>query len=155
MVLSSLGAIVTVVNRVVDEQGQKVPYEAYVDGTVMKIVDSAPVPAGVARIIVHNSMYAIDPVTYSGQYKLGVKEWGLPVEDLPLPTVQRLELVERAHLGPHRQFGATDPKTGKKYTPYRLRNDIRRHDPITQTMPGPRQDGAFPGGFGDAFANTK
>lgn len=150
--LSSLGKMVVVVNRVVDEHGNRVPYEAYIDGTVLKIMDEEHVPSGIARIIVHNSMYALDPDTYIGQYKLGVAAWGLPVDDLPLSEVQRLELINREQLPVHRQFGAVDNKTGKKYQAVRRHNPVRRHDPIAQNLAGSRQDGATAIGFGEAFA---
>lgn len=150
--LSALGKSVRIVNRVVDENGKKVPYEAYVDGDSFKIEDEIMLPSGVARIIVHNSMYAIDPETCYGQYKLGVAEWGMDVSDLPTSQVQRLELIEREQLPPHRQFGAPDHKTGlRKYTPYRKSNPVRRHDPVAQTLVHGRKDGATAVGFGEAF----
>jgi len=151
--LSSLGKIVTIINRVIDADGKRVPYEAYIDGTVIKIEDSYPIQEGLARIIVHNSMYCIDPDTYTGQYKLAVKEWGMPSEDLPLAEIKdRVELINREQLPPNRQFGAVDQKTGRKYQTFYKKQAIRRHDPIKVVGPGANEDGAHPGGFGEAFA---
>ena len=143
--------IVTVVNRVVDADGKRVPYQAYFDGTVITIQDSEPVTAGAARVIVHNSMYRIDPDTNYGLYRLGVKEWGMPVEDVSDAEVHsRNELIDREQLPPHRQFGAIDSKTGKRYQQFVKKQPIRRHDPIAISSPGARDDGVFPGGFGDS-----
>jgi hypothetical protein len=150
--LTALGPTVKVVNRQVDEHGQPVPYEAHVGGDVIRILDEAHVPAGVARIIVHHSMYRLDPVTNTGQYKLGVPEWGMPVDPLPPSEWQRVELIEREYLPPLRQIGAVDPRTGRRYQPTRIHNPIRRHDPLAVSAPKPNEPGAHPGGFGEAFA---
>jgi hypothetical protein len=152
MLVTSLGPTVTVVNRAVDEDGQPVPYEAHIDGQVIRIDRAVDLPVGIARIIVHHSMYRLDPVTQQAQYRLGVAEWGLPTDPLPPEEWQREELVDRANLGPARQHGAKDPRTGRRLALMRIVNPIRRHDPLVVSAPKPNQDGVHPGGFGEAFA---
>lgn len=149
MNISSLGKMVVIVNRMRDASGSVVPYDAFIDGTCMIIRETAHLPEGLARIIVHNSMYSIDPHNFGGQYKLGVEEWGMPITPLTPKDVNRIELIERESLTPDRQFGAT-AKDGKKLMPVKINNPIRRHDPISMNIPGPRQDGAHPAGFGDS-----
>jgi hypothetical protein len=151
MHISALGKQVQVVNRVKDEQGNPVPYDAWIDGTVLVIQESAMVPEGVARIIVHSSMYKIDPISYTGQYKLGVKDWGMDVTPISKSEASPLELVTRENLTPDRQFGFKR-EDGKQLKPVRINNPIRRHDPIAANTPGPRQDGAYPAGFGEGYS---
>jgi hypothetical protein len=143
-----LGTLVTVYNRVRDAEGKVVPYDAHFDGDVIRIMESERVPEGIARIIVHGSMYAMDPHGFDGKYKLGVQEWGLPIDPLTPADLDRVELIERERLTPDRQFGFKD-KDGKRYMPVKFSNVIRRHDPISMNIPGPRQDGALPAGFGE------
>jgi hypothetical protein len=147
-----LGPIVTVYNRQVDENGHRVPYDAFIDGQCITIKDSHPFPEGLARIIVHHSMYKMDPDTSNGEYRLGVKEWDLPVDDLKLAEIQRVELIERELLPPNRQFGAKDPKTGRRYQAVTRKQSIRRHLPMQQVSPRANEDGAHAGGFGEAYS---
>lgn len=157
MVLSQYGESVTVVNRVVDSAGKPVPYDAHVDGDVITIVDSVSLPSGIARIIVQGSMYCLDPETRQGQYKLGIKEWGVtaPIDPVSQEEIRdRLELIERTKLPPDRQYGWTTTD-GKKFAAVRTKIALSpRSDPIAMNVPGPRQDGAHPGGFGDAFTKA-
>jgi hypothetical protein len=139
---------VKIINRVRDEKGKHVPYDAHIAGECVTIEKEIWLPVGYARVVVHGSMYSMDPVTNQGQYRLGVEEWGMDVSPIPVSEVQRLELIEREQLTPDRQIGSKN-KDGKTLKPVRLNNPIRRHDPIGQNMPGPRQDGAHPGGYGD------
>src|SRR6266480_5053777 len=141
MSISALGKQVTVVNRVRDDKGEVVPYDAFIDGTVLVIRESERVHEGVARIIVHNSMYKIDPISYNGLYKLGVADWGMDVSPINESEAKPLELVDRESLTPDRQFGYKR-QDGKSYQPKRINNTIRRHDPVGMNIPGPRQDGA-------------
>jgi hypothetical protein len=143
-----IGKQVTVVNRVRDDKGQPVPYDAFIGGTVVVIRESERLPEGIARIIVHNSMYKIDPISFEGHYKIGVPEWGLPIDPITEAEAHPLELVERENLTPDRQFGYKR-QDGKSYRPKRFGNTIRRHDPLALNIPGPRQDGAMPAGFGE------
>ena len=144
----NLDTIVKVINRVVDEDGKPVPYDAHVAGECITIVDSVSLPEGMARIIVHNSMYEMDPFGFQGKYKLGVKEWGIPVDPIKKSELDaRVELIEREALTPDRQFGFKN-KDGKQYQPKRISNPIRRQEPLAVNMPG-RQDGAFPGTYGE------
>ena len=143
MFLNALGPVVTVVNRVVDDEGKPVPYQAYIDGTVLVIHDQVGIPAGVARIIVHNSMYAIDPETYTGQFRLGVAEWDMPVGPLLFSTIsKREELIDRESL----------PGSRQKVERVRLHNPIRRHDSTSSPFVGSREDGTVSAGYGEAFA---
>jgi hypothetical protein len=147
MSLSS-GKVVKVINRVRDARGAPVPYDAHVDGDCITIQDDVWLPEGLARIAVQGSMYSIDPISSAAQYRLGVAEWGIPINPLSLQEVERPELIEREALTPDRQLGYKN-SAGKTLKPVRINNPIRRHDPISQNMPGPRQDGALPGGYGE------
>lgn len=155
MVLSQYGESVTVINRVVDAEGKHVPYDAHVDGDVVTITDQVTLPSGIARIIVQGSMYCLDPETRQAQYKLGIKEWETPISPVTVQEIRdRIELIERGKLPPDRQYGwvSSDGKTFKA-----VRTAITqspRSDPIVQHTPGPRQDGALPGGYGDAFTKA-
>jgi len=151
MSVGTLGPSVYVVNRLTNDRGHSIPYEAYVDGTAFKIAEGIHLPTGIARILVHNSMYAIDPISNAGQYKLGVEAWGMPIDALPITVWKRPELVERPYLGPERQHGRVNARTGKKLQLVSIHNPVRRHDPVAMNIPGPAQDGAHPGSFGDAF----
>jgi hypothetical protein len=148
MNIATLGKQVQVVNRVRDENGKPVQYDAWIDGTVLVIQESVSLPEGVARIIVHGSMYKIDPLSQAGHYKLGVADWGMPVDPISVAESKPLELIERESLGPNRQFGAKD-EFGRTLKAHRINNPIRRHDPISANIPGPNQDGVRPAGFGD------
>ena len=139
---------VVVVNRVKDEQGNTVPYDAWIGGQVLVIKESVSLPPGIARIIVHNSMYKMDGVSYMGKYKLGVAEWGMEIGPITVAEAHPLELIERESLTPDRQFGFVN-KDGKQLQPVRINNPIRRHDPMVANIPSPNKDGAFPAGFGE------
>src|SRR5438552_17924478 len=89
---------VVVVNRVRDEQGNPVPYDAWIGGQVLVIKESVSLPPGIARIIVHNSMYKMDGVSYIGKYKLGVADWGMEMSPITVADAHPVELTERASL---------------------------------------------------------
>ena len=149
MSLSALGEPVTIVNRVRTATGEPVPYDAHVDGDCITIRDQITVPAGIARIIVQGSVYALDPRVdlAERQFRLGVAEWGLPVDTLVEADVKAAEAVledEKLH-----QYDRTT-KGGHKYIGTRRPVHLARRDPLELSMPGPRQDGAFPGGYGEA-----
>lgn len=134
---------VTLVNRLVDDDGQPVPQEFMYDGESVVIVDRTTVPVGAARIIVHHSMFKMDPVTSVPQYKLGVPEWDLPCEPICLSEIGD-ELLDRDAVGWPRQT-IKGTKLGKGPP---LRNVGARHDPIAVNDPR-GGDGAFPGHYGD------
>lgn len=134
-----LGPVVRVVNRVVDEQGQRVPMKCMVGGEAIKIVDTIDLPMGLARIAIQQSMYRIDPVTHAADYKLGCEKLGTPVSDLPVSETQRTELIDRELLPPNRQNVKT----------VRIHNPIRRMDSMMVRVPKPNADGAYPAGFGE------
>lgn len=133
---------VTLVNRLVDEDGRPIPYTFVFDAQPYELIDKMVVPVGVARIVVHNSMYRT-----SGQgmeYKLGVPEWDLPCEPLP-PSTFTDELVDRAEIGwPRQTIKGRELKKGPP-----LRNVIKRQDPVNQANPR-GSDGAFPGYYGES-----
>lgn len=143
-----LGAVVRLVNRVVDEDGARVPQEYMVGGEAFWIRDTLDVPAGVARIVIHQSMYKLDPVSHGAVYKVGCEELGVPTEPIPVAETKRLELLEREYLPPDRQFGAKD-RYGRTLKPVRMHNPIRRMDPIAINAPRPSENGALPGEYGD------
>lgn len=136
---------VTVVNRVVDTEGKPVPYTAYYGGDTFEIIDEMALPVGVARTVVHHSMYNLDPDTFAADYKLGCKAFNLPCDPLRQDEVTRLELLDRTLLGPDRQLGSLD-RFGRKYQPVQRAYRPRRTDPIAVPNPG-SSDGAFAGSF--------
>lgn len=139
-----LDPTVTLVNRLVDASGNRIPYTAMFDGESVVILDELPVPVGIARIIVHNSMFRVDPYGGEPQYKLGVKEWGLDVSPLA-PTDISDELIDRSDpaIGPRMTIKGTKLGKGRPLPP------PRRHDPMNIREPGGREDGAFPGVYGN------
>lgn len=138
MGLSRLEPTVTLVNRLVDDDGNKIPQDFMYDGDCLTITDQVTVPWSVGRIIFHHSMRRLDPVTMRGTvYSLGCAEYGFPSDPLPLSTLeQHNELVDRDLLGHN-----------KRVQPTHVHNPIMRVDPINMRDPG-REDGAFAGGFG-------
>lgn len=141
------GNMVRLVNRVIDKDGNRVPWEVRIGGEVVKMTDTLDLPIGMARIAVHQSMYRVDPVTGAADYRLGVLDvasgnplWGLPVDDIGLDQVTRTELYGRE----------LDPASRKVET-RRMHNPIRRHDPLAQDTPRPEEDGAHPGHFGGSL----
>lgn len=90
-----MGPVVRLVNRVVDEKGERVPQEVMLGGEALWIRDFTDMPLGAARIVIHQSMYKIDPVTGAPSYKLGCQALGVPVDDLPVSETRRTELIER------------------------------------------------------------
>lgn len=132
---------VTLVNRQVDEAGQRIPYTFVYDSQPVTFVDTITIPIGPARIIVHNSMYRTGP--NGNDYRLGVAEWNLPCDPLP-PTEFRDELIDREALGYPRQT-VKGTKLGKGAP---LRNPTPRREPTSINNPGGK-DGAFPGHYGE------
>lgn len=134
-----LGPVVRVVNRVVDSDGKRVPYECMVGGEAFWINDTLDLPRDVARLVIHHSMYRIDPVTSQADYRLGCEKLGTPTSDLSVAEVDRVELIDRELLPPNRQNVKT----------VRIHNPIRRMDPLMSNTPKPNTDGAFPASFGE------
>lgn len=90
-----LGSAVRLVNRVVDEKGEKVPQEYMFSGEAVVVRDTMDVPIGAARILIHQSMYKIDPVSGQASYRLGCDRLGVPTDDIPEKDTKRNELFER------------------------------------------------------------
>ena len=141
------GEMIRLINRVVDKDGKRIPWEVRIGGEVVKMTHTLDLPVGMARIAVHQSMYMVDPVTGSALYRLGAVDsqteepvWGLPCDDLSEETVTRTELYGRE----------LDAASGKVET-RRIHNPVRRHDPVNQDSPRPNEDGAGPGHFGGAL----
>lgn len=134
-----LGPVVRVVNRVVDSDGKRIPQEYRVGGEAFMVDDTMDLPVGYARIVIHQSMYRIDPVTHIAEYKLGCSKLGITEEPLPVEETQRTELIDRDLLPPNRQ----------KVKTVRIHNPIRRMDPVSANIPRPNGDGAFPAEFGE------
>lgn len=127
--------VVCVVNRVVDSEGNKVRQECMVDGQAVWVEDKLYVPLGVAKIMIHQSMFVMDPVTRQFQYKLGCDELRVPTGPLPLEIVKRIELIDRSLLP-----GKTETR--------RIHNPITRHESMVAPSPG-SGDGAHQGTYGD------
>src|SRR3990172_6069664 len=134
-----LGRTVRVVNRVVAEDGQRVPYEAMVGGEAFWIRDSMDLPVGIARVAIHGSMYKIDPINATPSYKLGCRELEVETSDLPFADTQRLELLERELL-PERER--------KKMKVERIHNPINPGLSRVAKNIRPDEEGALPGEFG-------
>ena len=132
----SQGAVVRLVNRVVDLDGKRVPAEYMVGGAAFWVQEYLDVPAEYAELLIHQSMYRIDPINAQGSYRLGCEQFGVPVTDVPLAVTERDELIDRTLLSPLRQ----------KAKPTRFHNPIRRMDPLKQADPK-AGDGAFAGEF--------
>ena len=133
-----LGPVVRVVNRVRDSEGKPVVFKAMVGGEAVKIVESLDLPRDIARLVIHQSMFRIDPVTHQPTHRLGCKALGVSEEPVPLAEVEsRNELIDRDLLPPHRQ----DVKS------VRIHNPIRRMDSLTIRAPRPGDNGAYPGEY--------
>lgn len=126
---------VVLVNRVVDDDGRPVPHIGMFDGQRVEIVDRLPVPYSVARILIHHSMFRLDPNTNLAEYKLGCPEMQLPTDVLKQSEIdQRNELLDR------------DKMThGQRVKAVALNNPIRRTTPVSMDASG--GDRAFPGFF--------
>jgi hypothetical protein len=134
----SQGAVVRLVNRVVDPDGKRVPRKYMVGGIAFWIHEYLDVPVEYADLIIHQSMYKIDPVNSRGHYRLGCERFGIPMADVPVAETERDELIDRTLLSPQRQ----------KAKPTRFHNPIRRMDRLK--ISDPRDgDGAFAGEFGN------
>jgi hypothetical protein len=134
-----LGRQVKVVNRVRKEDGSPVPFEARWGGEAFWIKDSMDLPYDVARTVIHQSMYKIDPVTSLPDYRLGCEELGTATSALTVETVTRVELLERELMSPNLQ----KIKTVKLHNPIMPRRDAHRPAVREST------DGAQPGMYGD------
>ena len=132
-----LGPVVRVVNRVKDSDGKPVRFEARVGGEAFYIEEALDLPRDVARLVIHQSMFKIDPVTHQPDHRLGCKALGAPEEPIAAVEVERIELIDRDLLPPHRQ----DVKR------VRIHNPIRRMDALKTNAPRPGENGAFPGEF--------
>lgn len=133
----SQGAVVRLVNRVVDADGKRVPRKYMVGGIAFWIHEYLDVPVEYASLIIRQSMYKIDPVNHRGEYRLGCEKFGTPMADVPVAETERIELIDRSLLSPARQ----------KANPTRIHNPIRRFDALR--MADPRDgDGAHAGEFG-------
>jgi hypothetical protein len=133
-----LGPVVRVVNRVRDADGQPVVFKAMVGGESLKIVETLDLPHDIARLVIHQSMFRIDPVTHQPTHRLGCKALGVPEDPVSLAEVEsRGELIDRDLLPAHRQ----DVKR------VRIHNPIRRMDPLKINAPRPGDNGAYPGEF--------
>lgn len=134
-----MGPVVRLVNRVVEENGERVPQNVTYGGEALVVRDTLDVPVGAARVIIHQTMYKIDPVSGLPSYRLGCSALGCPVDDIPKKDAYRVELIER-ELMP-----ASEQKKMKL---------VKIHNPINPGLSrGPasiRQDseGAQPGEFG-------
>jgi hypothetical protein len=126
----------------------RVPFEFIYGGEAGWIKDTLSVPKGVARIIIHQSMYRMDPITNLANYRLGCKELDIPTSDIPVEDTRRIELIDRECLTPDRQFGARD-RQGRTLKPVTIHNPIRRVDPLTVSNPRPNENGASQGEYGD------
>lgn len=134
-----LGPAVRLVNRVRDADGKQVPWEGMVGGEAVWVHDTLDVPLGVARILIHQSMYKVDPANGAASYRLGCAKLGAPEDPLTVDEVTRQELFERELL--------SDAERAKVQTK-------RIHNPINPAMSrGARvlrgtEEGALPGEFG-------
>lgn len=137
MATFGLGSTVRLVNRVTDEKGEKVPQEYMYGGEAVWVRDTLDVPVGIARILVHQSMYKLDALTGLPQYKLGCRSFeSCPIDPLPVKDLDRVELIDRPE-------GAE-----KKMSIKRINNPI---NPGQSRGPAPIRasaEGAQPGEFG-------
>ena len=135
-----MGPVVRLTNRVIDEKGERVPYTGTIGGEAVIVRDTLDVPLGVARILIHQSMYKMDPVSGVPSYRLGCKDLDITCADLPVNETRRAELLERELL-PESQKGKT--QFVKLHNPI---NPGLSRAPISTTKGG--DDGALPGEFG-------
>lgn len=131
-----IGRTVRLINRVVDETGKRVPQEYMVGGEAVWVRDTLDVPVGLARIIVHQSMYKLDSATGIPAYKLGCREFDIPIDDLPLKEAQRDELIDRPE--------SQKKKMKKEY----INNPINPGQSRGPQQIKPNAEGAQPGEFG-------
>lgn len=131
-----LGRTVRLVNRVVDVDGNKVPQEYMVGGEAVKVRDTLDVPVGLARIMVHQSMYKLDPATGLPEYKLGCPEFNVSTDPLPVAVLDRDELIDR-------------PESQKKRMKLEhINNPINPGQSRGAQQIRPSAEGAQPGEFG-------
>src|SRR5581483_4458372 len=95
--------VVELVNRVHDANGRPVPWEGRYGGDPILITDRLSVPVGVARILIQQSMYRLEPDTMRAEYRLGCEALRCPTDPIPQSDVERVELIERELLPPDRQ----------------------------------------------------
>jgi hypothetical protein len=138
---------VTLVNRVRGADGKPIPWQAMFDGERIAIEESISVPVGVARILIQQSMYKMEPDTSTADYRLGCTELGCPIDPLTEAEVNRSELIDRDLLSPDRKLGAKD-RFGRTYTAVKRAYRPPRTIPVSVTDPG-EQDGVFPGQYGE------
>lgn len=131
------GPLVRIINRVVDEKGERVPQECMFGGEATWIRDSLDVPIGIARILIHQSMYKLDALTGLPLYKLGCRSFeNCPVDDLPVNELNRDELIDRSEA----------QKKRMKLT--RINNPINPGQSRGPQQIRPNAEGAQPGEFG-------
>lgn len=134
-----MGPVVRLVNRVVQENGERKPQHVTFGGEALVVRDTLDVPVAAARVIIHQSMYKIDPVSGAPSYRLGCQALGCPTDDLPEKDAYPIELIDRSLM----------PESERKKMKYE-----RIHNPINPGLSrgpaGIRQDmeGAQPGEFG-------
>ena len=134
-----MGPVVRLVNRVVNEQGERVPQNVTFGGEALVVRDTLDVPVGAARVIIHQSMYKVDPVSGAPSYRLGCQKLNCPEDDLPVKEAYRTELIERELM--------TESERGKMKL-------VKIHNPINPGLsrgPGAIRDtaeGSQPGEFG-------
>jgi len=139
--------IVTVINRVRDADGKPVPYTAYYGGESYTFDDKIQLALGEARVVIHHSMYRLEPDTMYGHYKLGSPELGLPCDPLPVGEVHKEELIDRELLPVDRQLGSKD-RFGRTLTRVEKRYRPMRTDDWVAPNPG-SGDGAYAGSYGE------
>jgi hypothetical protein len=134
-----LGPVVRLVNRVIDEKGERVPQNVTYSGEALVVKDTLDVPVGAARVLIHQSMYKVDPVSGTPSYRLGCSALGCPVDDIPKQEAYRQELIDRELM--------TESER-KKMKMVRIHNPI--NPGLSRGPGGIRQDaeGAQPGEFG-------
>ncbi len=134
-----MGPVVRLVNRVVDEKGERVPQNVTFGGEALVVRDTLDVPIGAARVIIHQTMYKVDPVSGAPSYRLGCSTLGCPTEDIPVKDAYRVELIDR-DLMPESER--------KKMKLERIHNPI--NPGLSRGPVGIRQDqeGSQPGEFG-------
>jgi len=139
---------VRVVNRVRDETGAPVPHDFMFGGEAGRITDYLDLPVGVARVVIHHSMFRMEPVNSVPEYTLGCAELGADESPLAVADTKRSELVDRRLLPPARQFGAKD-KFGRTFKTVEIYNPINPRRDASPIGPRPTEGGVHPGEFGD------
>lgn len=142
------GPLVRVVNRIVGEDGQPVPYEYMFGGEAGWITDHVDLPVDEARVVIHNSMFRVDPVSNLPEYKLGCAALGANEAPIAADQTKRHELIQRELLSPDRQFGAKD-RFGRTLKPVPFHNPINPRRDASPIGPRPNEAGALPGEFGE------